>query len=159
MLRAVLFVCLGNICRSPTAQAVFQHKVNQRGLADRIRVDSAGTGDWHVGAPPDRRALAAARSRGYDMSGLRARQVSARDFMNFDYVLAMDNANLRELERLRPRDHGGEVDLFLRYGKSTGGVLEVPDPYYGGESGFEFVLDLIEDASEGLLERILEVRA
>lgn len=158
MRRAVLFVCLGNICRSPTAQAVFQHKVKLRGLADRIVVDSAGTGDWHVGSPPDRRALAAARSRGYDMSDLRARQVSVRDFMHFDYILAMDNANLRDLESLRPVGYGGEVDLFLRYCKATG-VLEVPDPYYGGESGFESVLDLIEDASEGLLERILDAQA
>ncbi|MNN34037.1 Low molecular weight protein-tyrosine-phosphatase YfkJ [compost metagenome] len=145
----VLFVCLGNICRSPTAEAVFRHKVRQAGLEDLIEIDSAGTGDWHVGKAPDPRTRVAAMRRGYDLSSLRARQVDVLDFSRFDLVLAMDHANLADLRRLRGSAGKAELDLFLRrYGAA---VDEVPDPYYGGEAGFEQVLDLIEQASDALL--------
>jgi len=123
----VLFVCLGNICRSPTAHGVFQQRVIQRGLRDVIRVDSAGTGDWHVGHQPDRRSAAAALQRGYDLDSLRARQIAVQDFREHDYILAMDTQNLRDLQRLQPADFDGELALFLSYGSR--GVREVPDPY------------------------------
>ena len=148
----VLFVCLGNICRSPTAHAVFASRVAAQGLADRIRVDSAGTGDWHVGESPDERSQQHALRRGYDLAPLRARQVSVRDFHEFDFVLAMDRSNLANLERMRPAEFKGELGLFLPYGGSE--VAEVPDPYYGGARGFETVLDLIEDAADGLLDHL-----
>jgi protein-tyrosine phosphatase len=149
----VLFVCLGNICRSPTAHAVFQRRVEDAALGDRVWVDSAGTGDWHVGAAPDRRASAAALRRGFDMSALRARQVQAEDFGRFDYVLAMDRSNLQRLQSLRPNAWPGRLGLFLDYAPLAA-VREVPDPYYGGEEGFTEVLDLIEAASDGLLEHL-----
>lgn len=154
MSSSVLFVCLGNICRSPTAHGVFEHKLREAGLAGRVRVDSAGTGDWHVGNPPDPRTVAAAARRGYDLSPLRARQVSGRDFEQFDYILAMDNSNLQALQRMKPARYSGVLDLFLRQGGAP--VLEVPDPYYGGESGFDRVLDLVEQASEQLLAHVRE---
>ncbi|GAC1031252.1 low molecular weight protein-tyrosine-phosphatase [Pseudomonas sp. No.21] len=146
----VLFVCLGNICRSPTAEGVLRHKLRKAGLDGRVEVDSAGTGDWHVGKAPDMRTRQAAQRRGYDLSLLRARQVSVDDFARFDLVLAMDHSNLRDLEGLRRG--GSEPDLFLRrYGLVP---EEVPDPYYGGEEGFEEVLDLIEQACDGLVAEI-----
>jgi protein-tyrosine phosphatase len=148
----VLFVCLGNICRSPTAEGVFRHKVRAAGLEDRIEIDSAGTGDWHVGKAPDARTRAAALRRGYDLSGLRARQVSVADFSRYDLVLAMDNANLRDLKRLRGSSGQAELDLFLRRYELE--LDEVPDPYYGGEDGFEQVLDLVERACDGLLTEV-----
>lgn len=145
----ILFVCLGNICRSPTAEAVFRSKLEQAGLTEQVQVDSAGTGDWHVGKPADTRAGHAAQLRGYDMSVLRGRQVEAADFQCFDLVLAMDNSNLSHLERLRPSNGVADLDLFLRRFQLE--VDEVPDPYYGGDQGFEAVLDLIERASDALL--------
>lgn len=146
----VLFVCLGNICRSPTAEGVLRHKLLEAGLAEQVEVDSAGTGDWHVGKAPDTRTRQAALRRGYDLSLLRARQVSVEDFSRFDLVLAMDHSNLRDLKGLRR--NGSEPDLFLRrYGLVP---EEVPDPYYGGEEGFEEVLDLIEQACDGLVAEI-----
>ncbi|HWV11527.1 MAG TPA: low molecular weight protein-tyrosine-phosphatase [Pseudomonas sp.] len=148
----VLFVCLGNICRSPTAEGVFRHKLQQAGLADLIEVDSAGTGDWHVGKAPDTRTRLAAQRRGYDLSALRARQVTAEDFARYDLVLAMDNSNLLHLGALRPVDSLGELDLFLRRYQLA--LDDVPDPYYGGEEGFEHVLDLIEEACDGLLTEL-----
>ncbi|MFR0688180.1 low molecular weight protein-tyrosine-phosphatase [Enterobacterales bacterium AE_CKDN230030158-1A_HGKHYDSX7] len=148
----VLFVCLGNICRSPTAEGVFRHKVREAGLEGRIEIDSAGTGDWHVGKAPDARTRAAALRRGYDLSGLRARQVSVADFARYDLILAMDNANLRDLKHLRTSTGKAELDLFLR--RYEGAVDEVPDPYYGGEDGFEQVLDLVERACDGLLAEV-----
>lgn len=150
----VLFVCLGNICRSPTAHAVFAYLVTSRGLADKIHIESAGTGGWHVGNPPDPRAQAAARARSYDLSALRAQQVEARDFERFDYILAMDRQNLRDLQAMCPADFKGTLALFLEFSASS--VSEVPDPYYGGDAGFEEVLDLIESASQGLLQNILD---
>lgn len=146
----VLFVCLGNICRSPTAEGVLRHKLREAGLSEQVEVDSAGTGDWHVGKAPDTRTRQAALRRGYDLSLLRARQVSVEDFSRFDLVLAMDHSNLRDIKGLR-RD-GIEPDLFLRrYGLVP---EEVPDPYYGGEEGFEEVLNLIEQACDGLIAEI-----
>ncbi len=149
----VLFVCLGNICRSPTAHGVFAALVAQAGLAGHIRVESAGTGDWHLGQPPDRRTQLAARTRGYDLGQLRARQVRAADFEQFQYILAMDRANLANLERLRPPGHPGILDLFLNYGRDLP-VDEVPDPYHGTTKSFEQVLDLVENAARGLLAHI-----
>ncbi|WPC03643.1 low molecular weight protein-tyrosine-phosphatase [Pseudomonas benzenivorans] len=150
----VLFVCLGNICRSPTAEGVLRHKLREAGLAARVEVDSAGTGDWHVGKAPDTRTGQAALRRGYDLSALRARQVSAEDFARFDLILAMDASNLRHLERLRPSGGGAELDLFLRRYQLA--LDEVPDPYYGGEAGFEQVLDLIEQAGDALVRELRE---
>ena len=149
----VLFVCLGNICRSPTAHGVFESMVRERGLDRRIYVDSCGTGDWHIGHPPDSRAAAEAAGRGYDLSHLRARQVSASDFDQFDYILAMDRQNLSDLEAMRPPGFGGHLGLFLPFAAGSG-YEEVPDPYYGGDQGFTEVLDMVEAASEGLLQEI-----
>lgn len=150
----VLFVCLGNICRSPTAHGVFQHLVERHALQQAIHIDSAGTGDWHIGRAPDQRSSAAALQRGYDLSVLRARQVTPQDFERFDYILAMDEKNLDDLQRMRPANFRGELDLFLRFG--GGHLHEVPDPYYGGEDGFEHVLDLVEEAAQGLLHAIAQ---
>jgi protein-tyrosine phosphatase len=149
----VLFVCLGNICRSPTADGIFRELVKRKKLDQKITVDSAGTGDWHIGKAPDARTIAAARKRGYDLSVLRARQVSSVDFDEFDYVLAMDDNNLRDLHRLKPVSFAGHLGLFLDFG-SHQSHREVPDPYYGGSDGFELVLDLVEEAAEGLLTHI-----
>jgi protein-tyrosine phosphatase len=149
----VLFVCMGNICRSPTAEAVFRSYVEKAGLADQIQIDSAGTLDYHVGDAPDTRAQRAARQRGYDMSNLRGRQVEAQDFFRFDYVLAMDNLNLVTLERLRPGDAQSHLGLFLEFAERHR-EHEVPDPYNGGVEGFERVLDMVEDAADGLLKHI-----
>lgn len=151
---AVLFVCLGNICRSPTAHAVFERRVIDLGLASQIHIDSAGTGDWHLGKQPDPRTLLAGRQRGYDLSHLRARQVKAADFDQFDYILAMDGKNLMNLQQLQPRHFEGTLGLFLPFGQSS--IKEVPDPYAGGSEGFEQVLDLVEQATEGLLAHLLE---
>lgn len=145
----VLFVCLGNICRSPTAEGVLRHKLREAGLADQVEVASAGTGDWHVGKPPDKRSQAAARLRGYDLSAQRARQVSRADFATYDLILAMDNSNLRHLKALQPAKCKAELDLFLRRFQSE--IDEVPDPYHDSDQGFETVLDLIERASDLLV--------
>jgi low molecular weight protein-tyrosine phosphatase len=153
----VLFVCLGNICRSPTAEGWFSNLVRGRNLEDVIEVDSAGTGPWHVGNPPDPRARRAALSRGYDIGHLRGRQVDVSDFSRFDYILAMDEDNLRNLTRLKPAHYQGHLGLFLDFG-SNPEMREVPDPYYGGADGFDLVLDLMEDASIGLVNAILEHR-
>jgi protein-tyrosine phosphatase len=148
----ILFVCLGNICRSPTAEGVFRHLVDEAGLQDRVIIDSAGTGEWHIGSPPDERACRAAAARGYDLSKLRARQVTRKDFSEFDYVLAMDDENLRILKRLAPREHAHKARLFTDF--ASNGASGVPDPYAGGAEGFEIVLDLVEDAAQGLLRHI-----
>ena len=149
----VLFVCLGNICRSPTAHGVFEALVKAQGLSDRIDVDSAGTSGWHIGAVSDPRSSETAARRGYDMSHIRARQVASQDFESFDYILAMDEQNLADLQALRPTHFGGCLELFLSFSDAYTG-LPVPDPYYGGAQGFEQVLDMVEDASRGLLRRI-----
>lgn len=142
----VLAVCLGNICRSPTAEAVLRHKLAAAGLGERVEVASAGTGGWHVGDPPDQRSQHHALRRGYDLSGLRGRRVSERDFERFDLILAMDEDNLSDLERLRPAAGRAELRLFA--------AVAVPDPYSGGPAGFERVLDLIEAASDVLAREI-----
>ncbi len=149
----VLFVCMGNICRSPTAEGVFRRHVEAAGYADRIEIDSAGTHGYHVGEPPDARAQRAAARRGIDISGLRGRQATSEDLVRFDYVLAMDSDNLAHLLALSPAGHEHKVKLLLEYA-SRFTERAVPDPYYGGASGFDRGLDLIEDAGEGLLTEI-----
>ena len=150
----VLFVCLGNIYRSPTAEGVFRALVRAKGLEELIEIDSAGTGAWHIGHPPDPRAIARAARRGIDLSGLRARQVLApEDFVRFDLLLAMDEDNLLTLQRMCPPHLANKLGLLMAYG-SDPEVREVPDPYYGGEAGFERVLDLVEEACAGLLHHI-----
>lgn len=152
----VLFVCMGNICRSPTAEGVFRKHVAEAELLDRFLIDSAGTHAYHAGEPPDHRARAAAERRDIDLSGLKARRVAEDDFERFDLILAMDKLNLVTLQ-----DRGGEntdhVKLMLEYSSQARGQ-DVPDPYYGGTAGFERVLDLIEEASSGLLESIRKTR-
>ncbi len=150
----VLFVCLGNICRSPTAEGVFTRLVDAQALGDRIQVDSAGTHAYHVGAAPDRRAQQAARKRHIDISHLRGRQVDRRDFEQFDYILAMDHDNYTHLLQMSPPEHEHKVSLLLPFAGSEELPDEVPDPYYGGTDGFERVLDMIEQAASGLLEAI-----
>jgi len=149
---SVLFVCMGNICRSPTAEGVFRHFVNEAGLADQIEVDSAGTHAYHVGEPPDHRASAAAARRGVSLAEIRARRVSEEDFERFDYIVAMDEDNQAQLLDQAPDEHRSKVQLFLSYASVS--ETEVPDPYYGGAAGFERVLDLVEEASRGLLETL-----
>lgn len=145
----VLFVCMGNICRSPTAEGVFRRHVEEAGLGDLVHVDSAGTHAYHVGEGADRRALAAAERRGYSLAGIRARRVTGEDFQRFDLLLAMDGDNLAHLRDLAEAGQREKARLFLTYGSRE--MTEVPDPYYGGSKGFEHVLDLIEDAASGLL--------
>lgn len=152
----VLFVCLGNICRSPTAEGVFRKLAAEEAAELKLDIDSAGTADYHVGEPPDPRAQAAARQRGVEISGLRARQFEPQDLQRFDYVLAMDRSNLTVIRRAATVDAGkAQVGLFLEFAPEQG-MLEVPDPYFGGEAGFDRVLDLIEAASRGLLAHIRE---
>ncbi len=151
----VLFVCSGNICRSPTAEGVFRALVERHGLAASIGVDSAATGSWHVGEAPDPRAREAARRRGFDLDRQRARQAEPEDFRRFDYIIAMDRRNRDRLARICPPGEEGRIRLFLEFAPETG-LSEVPDPYYGGGGGFERVLDLVEAASRGLLARIRE---
>ncbi len=143
----VLMVCLGNICRSPTAEAVLRAKLDAAGLADRVSVDSAGTGSWHIGSPPDERSQRHAAQRGYDLSALRGRQVAQDDFHRFDLILAMDDDNLADLQRLAPNGAcRAEVRLFAS--------AEVPDPYAGGAAGFERVLDLVEASADVWVENL-----
>ncbi len=148
---AVLFVCLGNICRSPTAEGIFRKLVEMQGLSDHIQIDSAGTSDWHIGQRPDSRAIEAARARGIDLSGLRGRQATAEDFKRFDYVIAMDHENYNNLSYLARPEQQHKLHLLLEFAENISEV-EVPDPYYGG--GFPQVFDLIENASQGLLAHI-----
>ena len=148
---SVLFVCLGNICRSPTAEGVFRQLVSEQGLSDSISVDSAGTSNWHIGQPPDPRATEAVQARGIDLSNLRCRQATASDFDEFDYVIAMDHDNYANLACLTTPAKQEKLHLFLDFAKDVAEV-EVPDPYYGG--GFPHVVNLIENASQGLLAHI-----
>lgn len=150
----VLFVCMGNICRSPMAEGVFRNRLKERAGDLRVEIDSAGTTGYHVGSPPDERAQAAAARRGVDISSLGARRVESDDFERFDYILAMDTDNLEFLLSESAPEHHEKIRLFLDYSDARKGS-EVPDPYYGGPTGFERVLDLIEDACEGLVDEIL----
>ncbi|MDV7339919.1 low molecular weight protein-tyrosine-phosphatase [Terasakiella sp. A23] len=149
----VLFVCLGNICRSPSAEGVFRDLVEKKGLKSEIIADSAGTSDWHVGGPPDERATKAASIRGVDISTLKARQVTPKDFIQFDYVLAMDRSNYAKLQQMCPDGYEDRLHMFLTF-YADSPEEEVPDPYYGGPAGFDYVLDLIEEASVGLIKDI-----
>jgi protein-tyrosine phosphatase len=152
----VLFVCLGNICRSPVSQGIFEELVRREGLQDEIEADSAGTHSYHVGHPPDQRAQRSASHRGLDIGSQRARRLSPEDCRKFDYILFMDEENRRLVEPLcEGAGSRAEVRPFLDYA-SQRAETEVPDPYYGGPEGFEYVLDLVEEASEGLLEDIRE---
>lgn len=151
---SVLFVCMGNICRSPTAQAVFESFVQRSGLAQAIQVDSAGTHAYHLGSQPDQRSQQAALGRGLDLTQQRARKIQVADFTEFDYVLAMDLQNLRALQSYAQAKQAQNLKLFMEFA-SRWREREVPDPYYGGSQGFERVLDMIEDASEGLLAHII----
>lgn len=150
---SVLFVCMGNICRSPTAQGVFQRLIEQTGLVHDIKLDSAGTHAYHIGKPPDPRAQAVALRRGIDLSSLRARRITESDFMRFDYILAMDQDNLSSLTMSCPPKHRYKLSLFLDFAPELR-TRNVPDPYYGGQIGFEQVLDMVEAASEGLLRHL-----
>ncbi|MDH5611913.1 MAG: low molecular weight phosphotyrosine protein phosphatase [Gammaproteobacteria bacterium] len=149
----VLFVCMGNICRSPSAEGVFRQKVEIAGLDDKIHIDSAGTHAYHVGNPPDPRSQAAAIKRNFDLSSQRARKVQVNDFEEFDYVIAMDMSNVDNLQAICPAGLEDKIHLFLKFSDNTS-VKEVPDPYYGGINGFETVLDLIEDAADGLITHL-----
>lgn len=151
----VLFVCMGNICRSPTAEGVFRRVLADRAPDLEVEIDSAGTHSYHIGNPPDRRAIEAARRRGIDLSPLRARQVSREDFERFDLILAMDEENLEELRRRADARYHERIRLMMEFAPDAP-LRHVPDPYYGGASGFEQVLDLLEQAAEGL---IAELRA
>ncbi len=150
----VLFVCTGNICRSPTAEGVFRHYVEERGLAGKFTVDSAGTHGYHIGEPPDRRAIATALARGIRIDDLRARQVLRKDFEIYDLILAMDSSHHDMLDNIRPPGEGGaKLSRFLDFVPEAG-LIDVPDPYYGSLRDFEYVLDLIENGVEGLLARL-----
>lgn len=151
--RRVLFVCMGNICRSPTAEGVFRKLVAERALPFPVHVESAGTHAYHVGHPPDPRAVRAAQERGVDLSSQRARQVTLEDFERFELVLAMDEANREALLELCPVEHRDRIRLLLEFAPQAGRA-EVPDPYYGGSNGFERVLDLVEEAAAGLLAHL-----
>jgi len=151
----VLFVCLGNICRSPTAEVVFRMAAQRAGLGGRVEVDSAGTGEWHVGNPPDFRAIAHAARRGYDLKPLRARQVSTADFDRFQWILAMDGANLADLDAMRPAGFDGHLGRFLDLAPRLA-LRDVPDPYDQGPQVFEQMLDLIEAGSTALAARLAE---
>ena len=149
----VLFVCMGNICRSPLAHGLFEHRVKEAGLADRIEIDSAGTHAYHVGNQPDPRSQQTALRHGIDLSSQRARQVKAGDFERYDYVVAMDRDNHAILNSSCPDEHRHKLKLFLEYAPQLS-ETEVPDPYYGGESGFEHVYRLIDAAADGLMADI-----
>jgi protein-tyrosine phosphatase len=156
----LLFVCLGNICRSPTGEGVMRHLVEEAGVGDDFEIDSAGTGSWHIGDPPDRRSVAAAAARGIVIDG-RARQVSGGDFEHYDYILAADAYNFRDLQAIAPTDEDeAKVHMLREFDPmSTPDDLDVPDPYYGGASGFDDVIDLVEAACRGLLDEVLSQKA
>jgi protein-tyrosine phosphatase len=146
----LLFVCMGNICRSPSAEGVFRRVLADKAPQLPVEIDSAGTHDYHVGSPPDRRAVEAALRRGVDLSNLRARQISHQDFARFDLILVMDEENLSAVRAIAPAQYRSRVRLLMEYAPNAS-LPHVPDPYYGGLRGFEEVLDLLEEASEGLL--------
>ena len=151
---SVLFVCMGNICRSPTAEGVFRHVVKQAGMQDKVMIDSAGTHAYHIGESPDKRSQAKAKEQGVDLSKQRARKALAEDFEHFDYIIAMDRSNYEDLKRLiSNQEQAQKLSLFMDYADNWNNT-EVPDPYYGGSNGFQEVFDMVTSASEGLLEHI-----
>lgn len=152
----VLMVCMGNICRSPTAEAVLRHRVARQGLQDSIEIDSAGTHAWHTRNPPDERSIAHAARRGYDLTPLRARRIEAEDYTRFDLLLAMDADNLAHLREEAPATARERLRLLMEFAPQLG-TREVPDPYYGGPAGFERVLDLVEAACDGLIEHLRRI--
>jgi protein-tyrosine phosphatase len=149
----VLFICMGNICRSPTAEGVFRNHVQTNNLEHKIKIDSVGTGSWHIGHPPDKRSQEAASQRGYDISNQRSRLINKKDINESDYLLAMDTENILTLKGMITKDKQNKLMRFLEFAPHLN-QLDVPDPYYSGLTGFELVLDLIEEASKGLLEHI-----
>ena len=154
-MKKVLFVCSGNICRSPTAEGVFRHLVEKEGLSDLIQTDSVGFESYHVGDAPDKRAQRAAAKRGYNLSSLRARTITQEDFKKFDLILAMDRGHLALLNRACPTEYKNRIHLFMKYAQRFT-EEEVPDPYYGDMENFEHVLDLVEDAAQGIIEHLKE---
>jgi len=153
---SVVFVCMGNICRSPTAEGVFRHLVEERNMSDVIHIDSAGTHAYHVGEPPDSRSQATALSRGVvNLGSQRARKIKWEDFDSFDYVIAMDCSNLEYLKNIKDKSQPAKLHLFMDFANGLDNK-EVPDPYYGGENGFEQVFDMVQSASEGLLQHIID---
>jgi protein-tyrosine phosphatase len=152
--RKILFVCLGNICRSPIAAGVLKHLAEQRGLRNELLIDSAGLGSWHIGHPPDKRAQNAMRLRGIDISGIRARRLAAEDFERFDMILAMDRSNRDALLKMAPAEHRHKVALFMDYAPNLC-IHEIPDPFFGELDGFDYAYQLIEAASRGLLVRLM----
>ena len=150
---SVLFVCLGNICRSPTAEGIFRRKVKEAGLDRAIQIDSCGTGSWHIGNPPDERAIDYAATQGIDLSGLRARKLSNADYSRFDYVIAMDMRNLKTIKARAPQNATARISLLLDFDPHSP-TREVPDPYYGGEEGFRRVYTLVNQACDRLLDDI-----
>jgi protein-tyrosine phosphatase len=152
---SICFVCLGNICRSPTAEGVMRHLVGEAKLAERILIDSAGTGDWHIGQPPDERAQFAASRRGYELAALRGRQIAATDFERFDLLIAMDDKNVAALREVCPAEQRDKIRLLMEFVPATDGrwdgAREIADPYFGGAEGFEQVLDQCEAACRGLI--------
>lgn len=155
-INSVLFVCLGNICRSPSAHGVFRDQAKQAGL--ELKIDSAGTAAYHKGVSPDPRSQKAAANRGYQFADLKARKVTEQDFVEFDLILAMDLENHADLLAVCPNEYQHKVKLMLEFAEQHKDMEEVPDPYYGGAAGFEYVLDLIEDASQGLLKHITKAQ-
>jgi len=151
---SILFVCLGNICRSPLAEGVFRAVAAERGLSNLFRLDSAGTGGWHAGSAPDPRSVAVAAKHGVDINGQCARKVAPEDFATFDLVLGMDRSNVEELRRMAPAAARSRIHLFLDY--AGAGPRDIPDPYFGGPGGFDDVYRMIRDASESLLDRVTE---
>ncbi|RED51261.1 low molecular weight protein-tyrosine-phosphatase [Aestuariispira insulae] len=154
----ILFVCTGNICRSPTGEGVFRHLLAEAGLSDRIETDSCGMGAWHVGEAPDPRTVKAARARGIDLSDLRARKIRAADFHDFDYLLAMDRGHYDEMVAQAPVGTEAKIRMFLEPVAKGSANADVPDPYYGGADGFELVLDLIDEASRAWIDQLKQVR-
>ena len=150
----ILFVCLGNICRSPMAEGVLRHFAVQEGL--KLEIDSAGTADYHIGEPPDERAQQACSGRGIDITGLRGRQVSPEDFHRFDYILAMDTDNLRRLRAMQPADGSARLSLFMDYAQGPQKGMAVPDPYYGDSQDFDRVLNMLETAAQGLVQQVCQ---
>lgn len=152
---AICFVCMGNICRSPTAEGVFRHKARLAGIEEKLHITSAGTHGYHIGCSPDKRSASVALTRGYNLSTIKSQRVEQKDFQVFDYILPMDKANFSYLKALKPEEAKATLKLFMEFSKKYD-EREVPDPYYGGNKGFELVLDMIEDAADGFIEHLIK---